>query len=250
MNGKRQQDPGYAPGSPSPFRTHLSAVAGLVTCNTHLSGCLALSGLVTCNTYLAAYSIGCTDRNIRSNSFFRVSYTMDKITFNQYPQFFTVTILEWKHLLEDDCMKDIIIESLRFLVKDGRVIVYGFVIMPNHIHLIWQIQDKSLKNKVQQNFLKFTAQKMKFRLIDTGSKALESYRVIASDREYQFWERNPLSIDLWRRPVFIQKLNYMHNNPAQAHWKLCTFPEEYKYSSFRFYKLGVLQFEFLTHYQG
>jgi REP element-mobilizing transposase RayT len=45
-------------------------------------------------------------------------------------------------------MKDIIIESLRSLVKDGRVIVYGFVIMPNHIHLIWQIQDKHIKQKV------------------------------------------------------------------------------------------------------
>ena len=70
---------------------------------------------------------------------------MDEITFNQYPQFFTATILEWKHLLEDDYMKDIIIESLSFLGKDGRVIIYGFVIMPNHIHLIWQIQDTHLR---------------------------------------------------------------------------------------------------------
>src|SRR4051794_13196414 len=170
---------------------------------------------------------------------------MDKITFNQYPQFFTATILEWKHLLEDDYMKDIVIESLRFLVKDGRVIIYGFIIMPNHIHLIWQIQDKTVKHKVQQSFLKFTAQKMKFRLIDSGSTVLESYKVKASDREYQFWERNPLSIDLWSRPVFMQKLVYMHKNPAQPHWKLCTFPEEYKYSSFRFYEFGDDEFAFL-----
>jgi len=175
---------------------------------------------------------------------------MDKITFNQYPQFFTATILEWKHLLEEDCMKDIIIESLRFLVKDVRVIVYGFVIMPNHIHLIWQIQDKHIKQNVQQSFLKFTAQKMMFRLIDTGDTTLENYKVKASDREYQFWERNPLSIDLWSRPVFMQKLAYMHNNPTQAHWKLCKFPEEYKYSSFRFYEFGENEFEFLSHYEG
>ncbi|MCW3106593.1 MAG: hypothetical protein JWQ09_1099 [Segetibacter sp.] len=61
---------------------------------------------------------------------------MSQITFNQYPQFFTATILEWKHLLADDAFKNIIISSLQFLVKDGRVIIYGFVIMPNHIHLI------------------------------------------------------------------------------------------------------------------
>ena len=64
---------------------------------------------------------------------------MSGIIFNQYPQFFTATILEWKHLLANDTYKDIIISSLKFLVNDGRVIIYGFVIMPNHIHLIWQI---------------------------------------------------------------------------------------------------------------
>ena len=175
---------------------------------------------------------------------------MDQIIFNQHPQFFTATILEWKHLLADDYMKNIIIDSLSFLVQDGRVIVYGFVIMPNHIHLIWQIKDNHIKHKVQQSFLKYTAQKMKFRLIDAGNKELENYKVNASDRAYQFWERNPLSIDLWSRNVFIQKLNYMHNNPIQAHWKLCTFPEEYKYSSFRYYEFGKDDFGFLSHYEG
>jgi len=54
-----------------------------------------------------------------------------------YPQFFTATILEWKHLLIEDKYKDIIIESLRFLVKEKRVVVYSFVLMPNHIHIIF-----------------------------------------------------------------------------------------------------------------
>jgi REP element-mobilizing transposase RayT len=58
----------------------------------------------------------------------------------EYPHFFTVTNLQWKKLLSRDKYKDIIIESLRFLVKDKRVIVYGFVIMDNHIHVIWQLQ--------------------------------------------------------------------------------------------------------------
>ena len=68
-------------------------------------------------------------------------------------------------MLADDKMKDFIINSLQFIVNDGRVIIYGFVIiMPNHIHLIWQIQDKFERAKVQQSFLKFTAQQMKFQL--------------------------------------------------------------------------------------
>ena len=65
---------------------------------------------------------------------------------------------------------------------------------------------KKKKTQVQQNFLKFTAQKMKFRLIDTEDKQLEQFKVKALDRMYQFWERNPLSIDLWNRSVFFAEV--------------------------------------------
>jgi hypothetical protein len=57
-----------------------------------------------------------------------------EITFNQYAQFLTATILTWKPLLAEDAFKDIIISSLQFLVKDDRIKLYGFVIMPEHIH--------------------------------------------------------------------------------------------------------------------
>ena len=58
----------------------------------------------------------------------------------EHPQFFTATILEWKKLLTPDKYKDIIIHSLTFLVNNNRMFIYGFVIMPNHIHLIWQMK--------------------------------------------------------------------------------------------------------------
>ena len=77
---------------------------------------------------------------------------------------------------------------------------------------------------------------MKFQLMKTNPKELEKYKVKASDRDYQFWERKPLSIDLWSRDVFLQKPNYIHNNPTQSYWKLCKYPEVYKYSSVRFTK--------------
>ena len=34
-----------------------------------------------------------------------------------HPQYFTATILDWKHLLKSDKYKDVIMESLQFLVK-------------------------------------------------------------------------------------------------------------------------------------
>ncbi len=53
-----------------------------------------------------------------------------------YPDYFTATILEWKHLLKQDSYKDIIVSSLEFLVKENRIKVFGFAVMSNHIHVI------------------------------------------------------------------------------------------------------------------
>ena len=173
---------------------------------------------------------------------------MAEINFDYYPQFFTATILEWKHLLKEDAYKDIVISSLLHLKNEGSIVIYGFVIMPNHIHLIWQIQDGFKREMIQNRFLKFTAQQMKFRLIDTNDSRLSKFKVDAKDREYQFWERNALSIDLWSPHVFTQKLDYTHNNPLQDRWQLAKYPEDYKYSSANFYATGIDTFGLLTPY--
>ena len=52
--------------------------------------------------------------------------------------FWTATIHKWMPLLESDLYKQIIVDSLKYLSDKGLITVYAFVIMPNHIHLIWQ----------------------------------------------------------------------------------------------------------------
>jgi len=171
--------------------------------------------------------------------------------FKEYsPQFFTATNLEWKHLLKEDKYKDIIIDSFRFLVKNKRVEVFSFVIMPNHLHLIWQIQPGHKQKNVQRDFLKFTAQQIRFDMQINHIEWLKEFEVNAKDRRYQFWERNPLSIDLYGDQVFLQKMNYVHYNPTQPKWQLCASPEDYYYSSASFYYTGVDNWGFLTHWQG
>ena len=70
----------------------------------------------------------------------------------------------------------------------------------------------------------------------------------ATDRKYQIWERNALSVSLWTQAVFKQKLGYIHANPVVA--GLCRFPEEYRYSSASFYETGESEWNFITHYQA
>ena len=163
-----------------------------------------------------------------------------------WPQFFTATINDWKPLLASNDYKHIIIQSLKFLVTDKRIQLHAFVIMNNHIHLIWQALPGHTLNKVQQNFLKFTAQKIKFDCIKNNFKMLEEYKVNSADREYCFWKRRALGIELFSPGVFKQKLEYIHDNPVKA--GLCKYPEQYYYSSAKFYNTGKDDFGMITPY--
>ena len=164
----------------------------------------------------------------------------------EYPQFFTVTNLEWKRLLKPDKYKDIVVNSMKFLVKNKRTRIFSFVIMENHIHLIWQMLPGHKPESVQRDFLKYTAQQIKKDLQRNHPAVLSRFRVNEKDREYQFWERNALSIELRNNSVFLQKLRYIHENPVRA--GICKLPEEYKYSSALFYETGIDSWGFLTHY--
>jgi putative transposase len=166
----------------------------------------------------------------------------------QSAEFVTITCLNWKPVLQADSHKDIIVDSLRFLTNDGRATIYGFVIMNNHFHLIWQIMGDHMRKDVQRDFLKFTGQQILKRLRNAKAPILDDLLVEAKDRKYQIWERNSLSIELRSRKVLMQKLNYIHNNPVKA--SLCQYPEEYKYSSARFYMMNERNWDFLKHYEG
>jgi REP element-mobilizing transposase RayT len=162
--------------------------------------------------------------------------------------FFTATNLNWIKLLEDDAHKNIVINSLKFLSDNGRIKVLGFVIMPNHIHLIWQILTPHKNEDVQRDFLKYTAQQIKFSLIKKDSPLLDDILVNAKDRRYQLWERNPFWFELDNTDTLLQKLNYIHNNPLQTKWQLADCAEDYPFSSARFYKTNNSTFDFLVHY--
>jgi putative transposase len=163
-----------------------------------------------------------------------------------WPQFYTSTILDWKPLLKYDKYKDIIIDSLQYLVNQKRIILHAFVIMSNHIHIIWQPSQGESPITIQLSFMKYTAQQIKFDLQNNHPQLLAEYKVNAKDREYQFWERNSLGVDLFTPEVFRQKIEYIHYNPVKA--GLCKLPEEYKYSSAKFYETGIDEFKILTHY--
>jgi REP element-mobilizing transposase RayT len=161
--------------------------------------------------------------------------------------FFTATILNWIRVLDDDKLKDIIIDSLKFLKKEKRIQLFAFVIMPNHIHLVWQIGKTYYLSDVKRDFLKYTSQQIIKILRAENPALLEELKVNAADRIHQVWERNPLSVELVTDKVIEQKINYIHLNPVRAN--LCSQAHEYKYSSARFYYDGVDCFQLFENFK-
>lgn len=68
--------------------------------------------------------------------------------------FWTATIHNWLPLLTADNNKQVIINSLKTLSDKKLITVYAFVIMPNHIHLIWQQNELNGKETPKGSLLK------------------------------------------------------------------------------------------------
>ncbi len=94
--------------------------------------------------------------------------------------------------------------------------------------------------------MKFTARQLLLSLVEDDKDLHASFKVNKYDRDYQVWKREPLSIELPNKKMFIQKLEYIHYNPVRA--GLCEVPEDYHYSSARFYIDGTNDFGMLKHF--
>ena len=63
-------------------------------------------------------------------------------------EFFTVTCLNWQNLLAREKHVEIVLSSLKFLVDENRIWLYGYVLMPNHLHILWRKQDLWLDKNI------------------------------------------------------------------------------------------------------
>ena len=155
--------------------------------------------------------------------------------------FTTCTISNWKNLLCTEKAKMVIIDTLTFLVKKKRVVIYAFVIMDNHLHLLWESLGSFDIIKVIHNFKSFTSKKLKLLI---PKPELEKYLSKRTDRKIQIWKRGSLTVDITSPKFLDQKLNYIHKNP----WKhgVVENSVNYKYCSVRSYAEGTSEFEFLT----
>ena len=172
------------------------------------------------------------------NTIHRKSYTsLNKI------YFLTATIHKWLPLLESKENKELIINYLKKLSDENKIVVYGFVIMPNHVHIIWKQNDMNGKETPQGSFLKYTAHEFLKSL--KLKRENHKYAVVVANKQHEIWQRDSLSIEIYSKEVAKQKLNYIHFNPVNGKWALAKDDLDYYYSSARFYENGVNEFGFL-----
>lgn len=159
--------------------------------------------------------------------------------------FWTAAIHKWKSLLYFPEQKELIINSLRYLHEKKLVTIYAYVIMPNHIHIIWKQNKKNGKEMPRSSFMKHTARELLKKVNDYGKNS--NFKVVASNKKHQIWQSDSCSIELHSKNFITQKLNYIHELPTKGRWKQCKNGTEYKYSSSKFYASGCDDFRLLDN---
>ncbi len=138
--------------------------------------------------------------------------------------YLTITVTDWLPIFKDDSIRAIVINSLNFLIEKRNLLVYGYCIMHNHLHMIANTESPFLLKDVLRDFKKFTARRITELLLQRQSEEefefLSAFRT-AGERhckevKYKIWKDGNHAIELFSRKFFLQKLNYIHLNPVRA----------------------------------
>ncbi len=162
--------------------------------------------------------------------------------------FWTDTIKDWKHLLKKDDYKMLIIEQLQWLKSRNKIEVYAYVIMPNHLHLVWEMKEKNGKELPHASFNKWTSSRFLADIRQNYPQLIPYFEEKTSERNHRFWQRDPLAVLMDSRAKVEQKIGYIHLNPLAERWNLVKNPTDYRWSSARYYETGVDEFKLVSHY--
>ncbi|RLC07392.1 MAG: transposase [Deltaproteobacteria bacterium] len=158
-----------------------------------------------------------------------------KITSKGLPHFLTCTVVNWIPVFARPKAAQTVLDSLRYLQAKEELVIFGFIIMENHLHMI--ASGKDLPNIIRR-FKSFTARKIIDYFRDRGEKAILEQLSNAKvphkeDRRYQFWQEGNHPILIQNDEMMRQKLEYIHNNPVRRGY--VDNPAHWRYSSARNY---------------
>jgi putative transposase len=96
--------------------------------------------------------------------------------------------------------------------------VYGYVVMPEHVHLLVSEPERGTLAQAMQSLKQGVARRLALRAEDS------------------FWQARYYDFNVWSHRKFIEKLRYIHRNPVKR--GLVEKPEDWEWGSFRHYVRG------------
>ena len=128
--------------------------------------------------------------------------------------------------------RDVFLHVLEQVRVRFRFTVVGYVVMPEHIHLLLTEPLVGTPSTVMQ-VLKQTVAR---RLLARPRRRQHQAPLFRDPAPQPFWQRRFYDFNVWSRRKRIEKLRYMHRNPVKR--GLVASPELWRWSSFRHYYYG------------
>ncbi len=169
--------------------------------------------------------------------------------------FVSFAVVGWVDVFTRKEYRDVVIESLKFCQEKKGLVLYGWCMMSNHLHLIISAKENNVSD-VLGDFKKFTSKQLMKSIIEHPGESRKEWMIeifkkageLNSRNTYhQFWQQDNRPKIIYTPNFAAQKLEYIHNNPVEA--GIVGKAEEYIYSSARDYfygkQCGLLKIEFL-----
>ena len=126
-------------------------------------------------------------------------------------------------LFEHDPFRWTFVEVLRQLRNETGFLLIGWVLMPEHFHLLIPPEPPEATSRFMQELKKRTAQRIIAALQESGEqpwhrRMLTRLRLppsVQSDSCYRVWQRRFVPFNVFTQKKKLEKLAYMHNNPVK-----------------------------------
>ena len=127
--------------------------------------------------------------------------------------------------------RDRFLKILEEVREKYRFVVVGYVVMPEHFHLLMSEPEQGTPSTVMQVLKqRFSHQVLKELRKRRGSRQSRLW-----EESDHVWQRRFYDFNVWTEKKRVEKLRYMHRNPVKR--GLVLEPEQWMWSSFRGYAM-------------
>ena len=130
--------------------------------------------------------------------------------------------------------RDCFLSLLEQVRQRNRFVVVGYVVMPEHFHLLIAEPEIGNPSTVMQVLKQRTARALLPKRRRRNPRQGNLFGDEAPRRA--FWQARFYDFNVWTTKKRIEKLRYMHRNPVKR--GLVNSPEQWRWSSYRFYLLN------------